>query len=1621
MKQRISYFLLALLLLSVNNIAISQVTVFSNTVVEGCNAWNTNNDWATSLKKTLAVSGLPASGLSATGTVLREVRVRLGNSTCRGNLSSYRLRLTNPQGVQVEIANGLVSTISSIWVDMKFRDDISLERLKEYPSSSVQASYYPHSIGFYALETDGSFANFNTSADPNGDWLFEIIENTTSEVTFEKVELVFGTPIAIRDVTSCSTNNSCSGASCLFNGVFRGNNNGYSGADPQYPGSTVNGCSWNGSNDNSAWFSFIPTATTARVTISGMLNSTFPTSADMQPIILKGNGNCGIPNTVPTGGCPKDQTINNRAYSNDITINPAPNTGGVSTGSIYFNGISSNCEFNLSGLTVGDKYYLYVDGNAGQSSFFYIEVESGVSTPCDFCCTPITLTGPSSVCSGASPVNFTISGGTGTGTWTVAPASAGSISTTGVFSPASGITSDILAQVTYKEGECSRTADIIVSKCTTFGVYATAPWLTTCSSNSFFNTTGSGADLIDQGEKKDFNDTTLGVFVQNSGTLKLRGAEVKTFKNPSLANVCSARLLYRVVPSGGTPGAFDTIELPFFNDCNTSISEFPSGGPCVVGQQKWQSVRSDAATILRPVDLTTLAPGTYTLQLYYIVTGDENSTTACDDIFTLDNAGRYYNATYTIQATPTLTSTNPTTCNGSEGTITIGGLAPSTTYNITYSDDATTVPAADLTSDASGNIIISGLNSGAYNSFSLVVNGCTIPVSGSVTLTNPVFNPTFPFGNTLSFCPSATVPTLPATSDNGLTGIWNLPVISNTESNSYSFTPNTGQCATNFVLNVTITPLTLNIDKTDNTVCKGTPGGGGTGGCVPKGTGVVINEVKHYPSGAQGMIGTGREYVELYNPTCDPIDISCYVISARSAPNSNPGSTLASGGSIILPQGTIIQPKGHFVVGTSSSASSPDSVDFKTNENTSYYCTTGNFVLANTDGWVGLFDKTGVPVDAIYWTVAAGQGNKISTDDDFDDVPCTPATVSGCSTSGITLLSAAQIFANFPSVINYVGQALIGTGVTSPPTDKTFSRVPDGLDWQRNVDPSIDGNNCNGGTCDTPPPPPPVVGTCNGTAAVNITGGSGSYTYLWKDSLDNTVSTDSIANGLCPGTYKVIVTDAGTNCKDSSTVNILDATKDKTPLFSGYGPFCQGDILTTVILPETSDNGIKGKWSPASLSTDVAGDILYTFTPEAGQCAKDTTITVTVNPRPLVNVVSDTTLCAPATVNLTDPVITVGSTSGLTFAYFTDAAATTVVTDPTSVGDGTYYIVGATTSGCTDTASIKIKINPKPNVLVKDTSICGSATVNLTDPAITAGSTSGLTLSYFSDANATIVLPNTNSVGTGDYYIVGTAETGCTDTAKITVIANPVITPTFTQIPAICTGESFTLPTISNEGITGTWSPAIDNTQTTTYTFTPATGSCAKDTTLTVTVVDKLNLATTIKDTTLYHNAVYPGVIFSGLSAETSVNWINTISSIGLASSGTGGIPAFSAINISPQPVTSNITVKFKKGGCPEESKTFKITVLPLNRDVFIPNVFTPNGDGKNDRLMAYGNYITRIELRIFNQWGELVKVINSPNGTWDGTQNGKAQPVGVYMYTLRATLADGTEINKKGSITLLR
>ncbi|MFP9118756.1 T9SS type A sorting domain-containing protein, partial [Flavobacterium sp. RNTU_13] len=109
--------------------------------------------------------------------------------------------------------------------------------------------------------------------------------------------------------------------------------------------------------------------------------------------------------------------------------------------------------------------------------------------------------------------------------------------------------------------------------------------------------------------------------------------------------------------------------------------------------------------------------------------------------------------------------------------------------------------------------------------------------------------------------------------------------------------------------------------------------------------------------------------------------------------------------------------------------------------------------------------------------------------------------------------------------------------------------------------------------------------------------------------------------------------------------------------------------------------------------------------------------------------------------------------------------------------------------------------------------------------------------------------PAVNNTATTTYTFTPN-EGQCATTTTMTVTVGNNIVPTFTQIAPICSGTSFTLPVTSTNGITGTWSPAVNSTATTTYTFTPNAGQCATAANMTVEVTS-IDTAVTVFSNTI--------------------------------------------------------------------------------------------------------------------------------------------------------------------------
>lgn len=122
-----------------------------------------------------------------------------------------------------------------------------------------------------------------------------------------------------------------------------------------------------------------------------------------------------------------------------------------------------------------------------------------------------------------------------------------------------------------------------------------------------------------------------------------------------------------------------------------------------------------------------------------------------------------------------------------------------------------------------------------------------------------------------------------------------------------------------------------------------------------------------------------------------------------------------------------------------------------------------------------------------------------------------------------------------------------------------------------------------------------------------------------------------------------------------------------------------------------------------------------------------------------------------------------------------------------------------------------------------------------------------------------------------------------------------------------------------------------------------------------------------------------------------------------------------------PRSTITYIVTGIDTYGCSAGSDSVKVEVDPDCSHVAIPSAFSPNNDGRNDFFHALNKGVTSFNLRVYNRWGIMVFSSENPDSLWDGKLNGMEQPVGVYIWVVKAQLDDGTIVDQKGNVTLVR
>ena len=341
-------------------------------------------------------------------------------------------------------------------------------------------------------------------------------------------------------------------------------------------------------------------------------------------------------------------------------------------------------------------------------------------------------------------------------------------------------------------------------------------------------------------------------------------------------------------------------------------------------------------------------------------------------------------------------------------------------------------------------------------------------------------------------------------------------------------------------------------------------------------------------------------------------------------------------------------------------------------------------------------------------------------------------------------------------------------------------------------------------------------------SAVDITAGAitaGSTAGLTFSYYTNSGGTATLANPnavTTSGTYYIKGT-TGSGCSDvikavTVIVNPLPTLTITNPSAVCYpsavditaGAITAGSTAGLTFSYYTNSGGTTTLANPNAVTT--SGTYYIKGTTGSGCSDVIKAVTVIVNPLPTLTITNPSAVCYPSAVDITAGAITAGSTAGLTFSYYTNSGGTATLANPNAVTtSGTYYIKGTTGSGCSDVIkAVTVIVNPLPTLTITNPSaVCYPSAVDITAGAITAGSTAGLTFSYYTNSGGTATLANPNAVTTsGTYYIKGTTGSGCSDVIKaVTVIVNPLPTITVNGSATICqgvTGDVFSTETGKN-------------------------------------------------------------------------------------------------------------------------------------------------------------------------------------------------------------------------------
>jgi gliding motility-associated-like protein len=538
----------------------------------------------------------------------------------------------------------------------------------------------------------------------------------------------------------------------------------------------------------------------------------------------------------------------------------------------------------------------------------------------------------------------------------------------------------------------------------------------------------------------------------------------------------------------------------------------------------------------------------------------------------------------------------------------------------------------------------------------------------------------------------------------------------------------------------------------------------------------------------------------------------------------------------------------------------------------------------------------------------------------------------------------------------------------------------------------------------------------NGTASVATVpiAGTSPYTYTWSTTPNQN---SAVATTLTPGTYSCTLTDV-IGCKFTGTTTVVQPPSVSLTVVSNTQQACAGNSLN---LSATASGGSEVPytytWFNAStnpnlnVSENTGGVYTYSLTGfDVNMCPLIASKTVTFITNPILTS-SNKSICEGQSANL-------NVNGALTYSWLPVTALSATIGSGVSASPSvtTVYNITGENNSCLGNTTVTVEVVPFPNVNIScaEQQICRGESTNI--QASGANNYSWSPASSLSGTTGSFVTANPSI--TTNYTLIGYNTSGsvvCSVQMAMPIMVVPQVTPAISKNVIICQGEKAMLN--ASGGNTYVWTPTVslnsnatsgviaNPTVNTTYTVHVSNLTfCGNSTTVSV-IVNPNPTVTAGSDTTFNLDEEPKVITASGTGTLTWLQGENIFCSV------------CPQTRINPTRTGCYVIESINEFSC--KAKDEVCVTLTTDYGVYIPNSFTPNGDGINDIFLVYGYSISNVKMAIFDRWGEELFSSTEQTLGWDGSYKGKISEIGVYVYKISYSGLDSKTISKTGHVTL--